>query len=43
MSNQSYNIEECIKCGARNGTGCTLTACSRNRTYIYIDGECVEI
>ena len=33
-----WNIHDCIKCSAWNGTGCTLTACCRTSTYIYING-----
>jgi len=39
-----WNIHDCIKCGAWNGTACTLTACCRTKTYYYDkDGKCVEI
>lgn len=38
-----WNIEECLKCSSWDGTGCSRTACCRTKTYIYIDGKCVEI
>lgn len=37
-----WNIHDCIKCSAWNGSGCTLTACCRTSTYIYINGKLVE-
>lgn len=39
----SYNLEYCLKCSAWIGNGCSLTACSRTKTYIYIDGKCIEL
>ena len=38
-----WNIHDCIKCSAWNGTGCTLTACCRTKTYYYKDGKLVEL
>jgi len=34
---------DCFTCPSWTGTGCSLTACMKLKTTIYIDGELIEL
>lgn len=39
----SWKAGNCFQCSQWTGTGCSLTACCRTTTYIYNNGNLVEI